>query len=132
MSKPKVGDKFFLVKTGYNRGMIGDNYSAVVSKVGIKYFTIEAYPEDHPEPTEQRRIFETQFSIDTKRQKTQMSVDCYLFDSKQEYDDMIETLGWRQKFNKSFDHWKQRDYTLEQYREAAKIFGITLKGGDNA
>ncbi len=127
MDKPKIGDKFYLVGNG-RQGYNGRNYECAVTKVAIKYFTVTYLPD----PTQKVHTQEAQFSLETHRQKTSFGTEFYLFESKEVFDALRRSEQWRKKFSKIFSHWNQREYTLEQYEAAAKIFNFTLPGDDNA
>ncbi len=127
MIKPKIGDKFYIVGNNH-RGYTGKNYECTVVKSAVKYFTVRYLPDTS------QRVFtqEAIFSIETHKQKTSFGTEFYLFESKEVFDDYTRSEQWRKKFQKNFDHWNQRKYTLEQYEAGAKIFNMTLPGDDNA
>ena len=117
MDKPKVGDKFCLVHEGIN--VRSNNVSpckCVVIKSGRKYFRVK--PEN--------RDMEIEFLISTMRQNTIYSSDWSIYNSEDEYRKKIELGKLKRKFTGIFNGYRTHEYTIEQYKKAAVIFGIDI------
>jgi hypothetical protein len=90
-----------------------------VTRVGRKYFYVvrEGWPAS----------MEVTFSIDTWYEKTSYTSKYSLYCTEEEYILDIRAGKWRHKFYQTFSSFGAGHYTLEQYKQAAAIFGITLE-----
>lgn len=120
--KPEVGQEVTVVECGnLTRNRKGRIFDGKVVKVGRKYFTIKVHYGEG-----EYQYWEKQFSIENWRQKTEYSADYEAYPNKQVYFDRIELYQWKTVFRRAFETWSNKDFALEQFREAAKIFDLEL------
>jgi hypothetical protein len=112
-TKPKVGEEFYLVR--YASKTTNDYYSAIVSKVGIKYFTV-TYKSNYSGRT---TYYDVEFVIKTRRVKTEYTTPYSLWQSKIEYDDTMLT-------NKLFEELKSSltEYSIPKWVTLDKLKAI--------
>ena len=83
--KPKVGQEFYLVK--FESRSQAEGYQAIVSKVGVKYFTV-IYKTEYSGRT---NSYEVEFVIKTREVNTEYNTPYRLWGSKSEYEDYTLT-----------------------------------------
>ncbi|MGI9338348.1 MAG: hypothetical protein ACR2P4_07565 [Gammaproteobacteria bacterium] len=109
--KPNVGQKLWVVHRGLGQ------YREVTS-VRRKYFDVQVSTNLHAAPVT--------FHIDYWHEKTEHSATYRLYESEQEHLDEHECNRWWYKFNQAINYNMRISATVEQWRAAAKILGITL------
>jgi len=116
--KPKVAQVVFLesIQRQINKNEKVALIPCVVTRVGTKYFYIQI----------EQTVGEIAFFIDSWREKSSHSSILSLYPSEKEHTEKVERREWHHKFNLTFQY--QTDFTLVQYRDAAKILGIQLDG----
>jgi len=105
----KVGENIFIKTTG-NAARYGGSkiIDTTVSKVGRKYFEVEALPS-------------VRFHISNLVQDTNYSTSYKVYHSREAIEEETELIELRDKMRKTFDHWNGTPLTLDQYRRIDKI-----------
>jgi len=101
--KPKVGDKLFLLVSGWNTTR--ETREAEVTKVGRKYFICD----------------EIEFHIDNWQQKTEFIPRYRLYRNRQEWADEKRMDELTDKIKKRFSPYGNMDLTLNQLEAIAQI-----------
>ena len=82
MKKIILGQRVWVIPMNNELRYDPNPFEAIVTKIGNKYFEIEA-PKRH---------FSNKFNIDTLKEKTEYSSDYFVYESKQAWLDKEETL----------------------------------------
>ncbi len=113
--KPKIGDHYYMVNEGGTvRATPQKPRYVKVSKVGRKYLTITS--SEYPT--------EMQFELDSLTEKADYGSNWTLYKSELDYAKEIELARLRKVFYTAFSGYGKTKYTLEQYQQAAEIFGL--------
>lgn len=113
--KPKVGQKVIVHSDRYIGDDILKQYE--VCRVGRKYFYVKLFGHEH------------QFHIDTWCEKTNYACRLQAYESIDAYNDEKERGEWSKLFCEVFSYLSTRNqFTIAQYRTAARCLDFTLKG----
>ena len=113
--RPVVGQKLWVVRRG------GGKYCEVIS-VRRKYFDVQFSDSLHARPVT--------FHIDSWCEKTEYTPTYRIYENEQENLDELECKRWWAEFNRGIDYNMQIGTSVEQWRAAAEILGITLNEED--
>ena len=114
-NKPKIGDEYYMVNEGANVRRTPHKPRYVkVSKVGRKYLTI----------TTDGYLDGSQFNLDRLTEKGDYCSSWTLYNSELDYTKSIELGRLKKVFYKTFSSYGNTRFTIEQYQQAAEIFGL--------
>lgn len=113
MKQVNVGDDVYVVVAGDRARMYNEKqYSGKVIEVGRKFFTVEFDG------------WNKQFHLENWRQKTEYSPDFVLYESKQDYEDIVEFERLKRLMLDELKKYAP-SFTLTQLRQAAEMLGIS-------
>ncbi len=113
--KPKVGQKVIVHSERYIGDGTFNEYE--VCRVGRKYFYVKIFSHEH------------QFHIDTWCEKTDYTCTLRAYENIEALNDEREKEEWSKLFCEVFAYaLTRKQFTIAQYRNAARCFDLTLKG----